>query len=237
MIHNDKELKATQQRIAYFQDLLLQLKAKATPEEFPLISSGYRTEIQKMQDEVLEYLMDHTKISQADSIQELAHFWYTRDLINFEDEPEELMEEDKFEKYLKERYEPEVNRYNNRASRNKRCYQWFQWAAIIISVSVLVMVVSMPDELKWITVALLIVLPIATAALITFKFQENWINYKTIAEILKKEKYYYDAETIEYATAKDKKRLFMERVETLNIKAKYIVEGGSEESKEEAQKG
>ncbi len=68
MIHNDKELKATQQRIAYFQDLLLQLKAKATPEEFPLISSGYRTEIQKMQDEVLEYLMDHTKISQSDSI-------------------------------------------------------------------------------------------------------------------------------------------------------------------------
>ena len=68
MIHNDKELKATQQRIAYFQDLLLQLKAKATPEEFPLISSGYRTEIQKMQDEVLEYLMDHTKISRADSI-------------------------------------------------------------------------------------------------------------------------------------------------------------------------
>ena len=68
MIHNDKELKATQQRITYFQNLLLQLKAKATPEEFPLISSGYRTEIQKMQDEVLEYLMDHTKISQADSI-------------------------------------------------------------------------------------------------------------------------------------------------------------------------
>ena len=62
IIHNDKGLKATQQRIAYFQDLLLQLKAKATPKEFPLISSGYRTEIQMMQDEVLEYLMDYTKI-------------------------------------------------------------------------------------------------------------------------------------------------------------------------------
>lgn len=68
MIHNDKELKVTEQRITYFQNLLLQLKAKATLEEFPLISSGYRTEIQKMQDEVLEYLMDHTKISQVDSI-------------------------------------------------------------------------------------------------------------------------------------------------------------------------
>ena len=68
IIHNNKELKATQQRIAYFQNLLLQLKARATPEEFPLISSGYRTEIQKMQDEILEYLMNYTKVSRADSI-------------------------------------------------------------------------------------------------------------------------------------------------------------------------
>ncbi len=60
MIHNDKELKASQQRIAYFQNLLLQLRVKATPEEFPLISTGYRTEIQKMQDEVLEYLTRHS---------------------------------------------------------------------------------------------------------------------------------------------------------------------------------
>ena len=61
MIHNDKELKATQQRIAYFQDLLLQLRVKATPEEFSLISSGYRTEIEQMQDdEVLEYLSRHS---------------------------------------------------------------------------------------------------------------------------------------------------------------------------------
>ena len=67
MIHNDKELKATQQRIAYFQDLLLQLKARATPEEFPLVSSGYRTEIQEMQAEVLEYLMDYTKISRKET--------------------------------------------------------------------------------------------------------------------------------------------------------------------------
>ena len=55
MIRNDKELKTTQERIAYFQALLLQLRVKAPPEEFPLISSGYRAEIEKMQDEVLEY--------------------------------------------------------------------------------------------------------------------------------------------------------------------------------------
>jgi hypothetical protein len=32
MIRNDKEFKATQQRIEYFQNLLLQLRVKATPE-------------------------------------------------------------------------------------------------------------------------------------------------------------------------------------------------------------
>jgi hypothetical protein len=59
MIQNDTELKTSQQRIAYFQDLLLQLRVKATPEEFSLVSSGYRAEIEKMQGEVLEYLTRH----------------------------------------------------------------------------------------------------------------------------------------------------------------------------------
>ena len=63
MTHNDKELKVTQERIAYFQNLLLQLRVKATPEEFPLISSGYRAEIEKMQDEILEYLTRHSSES------------------------------------------------------------------------------------------------------------------------------------------------------------------------------
>ena len=34
MIQNDTELKTSQQRIAYFQDLLLQLRVKASAEEF-----------------------------------------------------------------------------------------------------------------------------------------------------------------------------------------------------------
>ena len=60
MIQNDKELKTSQERIAYFQNLLLQLRVQAMPEEFPLVSSGYRMEIEKMQEEVLDYLTRHT---------------------------------------------------------------------------------------------------------------------------------------------------------------------------------
>lgn len=59
MIHNDQELEATQERIAYFQRLLAQLRVTATPEEFPLVASGYRAEVERMQAEVLEYLTRH----------------------------------------------------------------------------------------------------------------------------------------------------------------------------------
>jgi hypothetical protein len=59
MIHNDQELKATQERITYFQRLLSQLRVTATPEEFPLVAGGYRAELIRMQDEVLAYLTRH----------------------------------------------------------------------------------------------------------------------------------------------------------------------------------
>ena len=59
MIQNDKELKTSQERIAHFQNLLLQLRVQAKPEEFPFVSSGYRMEIEKMQAEVLDYLTRH----------------------------------------------------------------------------------------------------------------------------------------------------------------------------------
>jgi hypothetical protein len=59
MIHNDQELEATQERIAYFQRLLAQLRITARPEEFPAVASGYRAEIVRMQEEVLAYLMRH----------------------------------------------------------------------------------------------------------------------------------------------------------------------------------
>ncbi len=59
MIANDDELKGTRGRIAYFEDLLAQMRVAARPELFPSMASGYRVEIEKMQREVLEYLTRH----------------------------------------------------------------------------------------------------------------------------------------------------------------------------------
>ncbi len=68
MIRSDQELQVTQQRIAYFQRLLAQLRVTATREEFPLVAGGYRSEIVRMQDEVMEYLTRHASdLVQAES--------------------------------------------------------------------------------------------------------------------------------------------------------------------------
>jgi hypothetical protein len=49
----------------------------------------------------------------------------------------------------------------------------------------------------------------------SFNFQENWINYRTISETLKKEIHYYDAKLSEYQGAEDPEALFVSRVENL----------------------
>jgi hypothetical protein len=57
MIRNQQELEASQERISKFQSWLLDMRQTTSPKEFALMSSGYRLEIEKMQAEVLEYLL------------------------------------------------------------------------------------------------------------------------------------------------------------------------------------
>jgi hypothetical protein len=57
MITNDHELQVTQERIAHFQRWLVQMRQSARPEEFEAVTSGYRLEIERMQAEVLSYLL------------------------------------------------------------------------------------------------------------------------------------------------------------------------------------
>ena len=125
------------------------------------------------------------------------------------------MDENKFKEYQTNRYEDQVVWYSKKSASNKTLYQWLQWGAIILSATMPVLVVSIEDSYNFITAGLSIVLAVVTAGLKTFKFQENWVNYRTIAETLKKEKYYYDAELNEYSATEDKEKLFVERVETL----------------------
>ncbi len=57
MITSDQELAVIQERIKKFEQLLTDLRRTARPEEFAAVSSGYRLEIERMQAEILEYLL------------------------------------------------------------------------------------------------------------------------------------------------------------------------------------
>ncbi len=57
MIGTEQELKVAQERIGRFHRLLAQLRRTARSEEFDAVASGYRLEIERMQAEVMEYLL------------------------------------------------------------------------------------------------------------------------------------------------------------------------------------
>jgi hypothetical protein len=59
MIQSDLELRATQERIAYFYQLLAQFRVSVPPDNFPAMSGGYLAEIERMHAEVLDYLKRH----------------------------------------------------------------------------------------------------------------------------------------------------------------------------------
>ena len=57
MIQNERELAVARERVASLEKLLEALRATARPEEWPAMSSGYRLEIERMQGEILDYLV------------------------------------------------------------------------------------------------------------------------------------------------------------------------------------
>ena len=58
MISNHEELARTRERVAQLGRLLEALHVTARTEEWPALSSGYRLEIERMQGEILDYLIE-----------------------------------------------------------------------------------------------------------------------------------------------------------------------------------
>ena len=65
MIRNDQELAVVRERVTKLEKLLETLRKTARPEEWPALSSGYRLEIERMQGEILDYLVQGAPEPQA----------------------------------------------------------------------------------------------------------------------------------------------------------------------------
>lgn len=130
------------------------------------------------------------------------------------------MDQTTFDKYVRERYHGEIHWYDRKSLHNQAWYRILQWGLILLSASTPVVIAltqnaNSPARLKALSLVTSVLVAILATSLKTFKFEENWINYRTTCETLKKEIYFYNAGVDEYKGSDDKEALFVKRVEAL----------------------
>ncbi len=125
------------------------------------------------------------------------------------------MKKDDFDRFLKERYYKETSWYDSKANFNHKMYNIFQWTAIVLSALAPVLFALNQPWSWWLAIVVAIGVAISTSSLKAFKYQENWLNFRTTCETLRKEIYFYEANLRGYDTTEDKEALFVDRVESL----------------------
>lgn len=125
------------------------------------------------------------------------------------------MDKKEFEEYLKNRYNQQIDYYNKAAIRNHRAYTILQFTLIILSAITPVLIVIGGESGRWLAVLVSAIVAITASTLKVFKFQENWINYRTTCETLRKEFHYFQARIYDYENVDDPEAVFVDRVETL----------------------
>ena len=115
-------------------------------------------------------------------------------------------------KYIKDRYKPQVAWYDGKAQTYKR------WSNILqITIIVFAAVTPILAALKQTTLTIITssIVAIASGLMKYMKVEDHWHSYRTICETLKKEKHYHDFKIGEYEMAKDRDKLFVNRVESI----------------------
>lgn len=125
-----------------------------------------------------------------------------------------------FKQYLEKRYRNQLGWYSHKASVNKRCYHRYQVSiALLAAITTITIALGMydGDSIAWRVVSLSASAAVAalTALQRVFRFHENWIEYRTTAEDLKKEQYYHSFRCGDYAVTQAPDQLFIERVEAV----------------------
>ena len=133
--------------------------------------------------------------------------------------------------YLEQRVEDQEQWYDGKSIWNQR---WHKRLSIlqILAAAVIPFVAGSSEVIplsNWIVGALGILVAVSTATSSLYKFQENWIQYRTTCETLRHEKYLYLTKNSPY-DGSDAFLLFVQNVEGLisreNTKwAQYIAKG------------
>lgn len=124
------------------------------------------------------------------------------------------MTDEEFDKYEKERYQKEIRWYDTRSRQNQWGYRATQIYSVAASVSIPVLLNI--DDFNLLIISIIAASVAGVQSLSSLvKFQENWLNYRTTAETVRKEIHFLHAGVDEYGTVEDKRALFVKRVESL----------------------
>ena len=116
-----------------------------------------------------------------------------------------------------ERLEPEIKWHSEKARLNKNRFHLVQITILVAGAIIpIVNVASFGDAQTRLASSIVGgVIVVATGITQLGKYQENWILYRTTAEMLKKEKYFFLNHAGEYSSSNEEERntLLVERVE------------------------
>ena len=122
------------------------------------------------------------------------------------------MNKEKFDEYIKERYEPQVRWYDKKSIMHKRLTYLFQIPIITLAA---ITPIFAALEFKELTIISSACVAAGLGVLKFCKFEDIWHNYRTTCETLKKEMIHYKMQTDVYNTEDEPEKLFVERVESI----------------------
>jgi hypothetical protein len=121
--------------------------------------------------------------------------------------------------YITNRLDEQTKWHSEKARENKKKFRFYEIITIISGASIpLINIIGFSDlTTRIITSVVGGLISVITGITQLEKYQENWIIYRTTAELLKKEKHFYENSIGEYDTANiaEKNKKLVERIESI----------------------
>ncbi len=121
------------------------------------------------------------------------------------------------EEYMQQRVDSQLQWYSDKAKLNKNWYIRLEVIAIILSVSIPFVSNFMTAATPWIKHCVSFIgvaIAAITGILALMKFRDNWVEYRTTAELLRHERYMFLTRTGAYA-AVNRFDIFVQTIENL----------------------
>ena len=120
------------------------------------------------------------------------------------------------EKYMKERIDDQITWYGQKSALNKRLYTRLRLTEVIAAASIpfLTGFIENLFFMSHVVAAVGVLIAVISGAFAVFKFQENWIEYRTTSETLKHQRYLFLTQSAPY-DGNDAFQFLVETVEGL----------------------